>query len=97
MRLNNGVSNTDHVQEKGNGGGKNQNTRYSPSKGREQAYPLNTCCCPRPSAASVASFSIVCRPLSTETWAMPAPMSPAPRMASCLKGKDEMTFGINLN
>lgn len=53
------------------------------------AYPLNTCCCPRPSPVIVVSLSRVFSPLSTETWAMPAPISPAPRMASCLEGQDQ--------
>lgn len=51
-------------------------------------YPLNTCCCPRLSPVTVVSLRRVFSPLSTETWAMPAPISPAPRMASCLEGQD---------
>lgn len=47
-------------------------------------HPLKTCCCPLASPASVVSFRIVCTPLSTVTWAIPAPMRPAPKMARVL-------------
>ena len=42
IRLKYGVSSTDHVQEKRNCDGENQNTFYSPSKGRESRLTLWT-------------------------------------------------------
>lgn len=47
-------------------------------------HPLKTCCCPLASPVRVVSFRIVCTPLSTVTWAIPAPIRPAPKMARVL-------------
>lgn len=47
-------------------------------------YSLNTCCSPLPTAGSVTSFSMVCRPLSMLTVAIPAPINPAPSTAMVL-------------
>ncbi len=47
--------------------------------------PLYTCCWPLASPSSVVSFKMVATPLSIVTWAIPAPISPAPRTASFLK------------
>lgn len=47
-------------------------------------HPLYTCCCPRAKPSTVVSFRTVCTPLSTLTWAIPAPIRPAPKMARVL-------------
>lgn len=47
-------------------------------------HPLYTCWCPLARPSTVVSFRIVCIPLSTLTWAMPAPIRPAPKMARVL-------------
>lgn len=47
--------------------------------------PLYTCWWPLASPSSVVSFKMVATPLSIVTWAIPAPISPAPRTASFLE------------
>lgn len=54
-------------------------------------YPLYTCCCPLARPSAVVSFRIVCNPLSTLTWAIPAPIRPAPKMARVLLNGTKLT------
>ncbi len=54
--------------------------------------PLYTCCWPLESPSSVVSFKMVATSLSIVTWAIPAPISPAPRTASFLKKKAKSTI-----
>lgn len=52
-------------------------------------HPLYTCCSPLASPDTVVSFRTVCTPLSTVTWAMPAPIRPAPKIARVLVGNNK--------
>lgn len=59
--------------------------------------PLKTCCSPLASPSTVVSLRIVRTPLSTVTWAMPAPIRPAPKMARVLGiNRKQVTFLLQI-
>lgn len=57
-------------------------------------YPLKICCCPLSNPCGAVSFRMVLSPLSTDTWAIPAPISPAPSTARCLQKRQPTWIDI---